>query len=249
MRFEVAGPLRVIRDDGSMVRLPRGRVRHLLAALLLVRAPVPEDRLCEWLGEGGAPIAGSTLRTHMTALRRALGAAGHRVHTEPAGYTITVEPEELDICVFRDLSERGRCALDDGDQRNAAKLLHEAGALWREPALADLPGSPQLWSQVMELAEERQLAVEALTDARLALGEHRELIPELAVRTEMNPPQERAFEQLMTAFYRSGRRAEACEAYRRLHERLTDSYGIDPGPAAQKVYQWILNDDEALRLQ
>lgn len=100
----------------------------------------------------------------------------------------------------------------------------------------------------MELAEERQLAVEALTDARLALGQHRELISELAVRSEINPPRERASEQLMTALYRSGRRAEACDVYRRLRERLADSYGIDPGPTVRKIYQWILNDDEALHL-
>jgi DNA-binding SARP family transcriptional activator len=192
-------------------------------------------------------MSGSTLRTHVAALRRALGPAANRVCTEPAGYLVEAGPGELDLRSFRELSGHGRAALCRGDFAEAARLLRKATALWREPMLADLPDTPQLWPRVTELAEERQLVAEMLIDARLGLGEHHQLIPELRTRCEIDPPQEETFEQLMTALYRSGRRGEACDAYQSLRTRLVESYGTDPGPTVEKLHLGILNDDAALR--
>ncbi|QZL04212.1 AfsR/SARP family transcriptional regulator (plasmid) [Streptomyces sp. BHT-5-2] len=248
MRFEVTGPLRVVGDDGAAVALPRGRVRQLLTALLLQDGPVPETKLCEWLSQGTRPMAGSTLRTHIAALRRALGSAADRVRTVPAGYLIEVRTGELDLAEFRDLSSRGREALSASDYAAAGRLLRQAADLWRGPVLTDVPDSPDVWPLVMELDEERQLVAEGLVDARLHLGEHRELIPELRARASMDPPQERVVEQLMTALYRSGRRIEACDAYRRLRKLLAEAYGVEPGSAVERLHQRILADHSDLRL-
>jgi DNA-binding SARP family transcriptional activator len=245
MRFDLIGPVRVVGDDGVELRLPRGRVRQLLAALLLQQAPVPEEELCEWLSDGGRPVGGSTLRTHITALRRALGADADRVLTSPSGYLLQAEPSEVDLRLFRMLSQRGRQAYADGDHEAAVRLLRQATGMWREPSLADVPRTPHLWPQIMEIAEERRLVSETLIDARLHLGQHRELIPELRARTAADPPQERLFEQLMTALCRSGRRAEACDAYLRLRKRLAESYGVDPGPAIESLHRRILTGDQA----
>jgi DNA-binding SARP family transcriptional activator len=248
MFFEVTGPLRVTGDDGHPVKLPRGRVRQLLAVLLLMEGPVAESQLCEWLSGTGKSITGSTLRTHVTALRRALGDAACRVRTEPAGYQIDVRPGECDLQLFHELAIRGRSALYDQDYESATTLLRTAAELWREPALADLPDTPDLWPQMTKLAEERRLVCESLIDAMLGLGRHREVIPELLQRCEIDPPQERTFEQLMTALYRSGRRAEAFDVYRSLCSRLSESHGADPGPVAKDLHQRILTDDSELLL-
>jgi DNA-binding SARP family transcriptional activator len=244
MRFSIIGPLCVTDDDGRELRLPRGRVRQVLTVLLLHAAPVPEEKLCRLLSDGARPVAGSTLRTHITALRRSLGAqAAARVRTLPAGYLIEADPIEVDLRHFRLLYQGGRRACADGDHRRAVELLRQATGMWREPLLADVPRTTHLWPQVMEIAEEWRLASETLIDARLSLGEHRELIPELLARTTADPPQERPFEQLMTALYRSGRRAEACDAYLRLRRRLAESYGVEPGPAIEAVHQRILTGE------
>ncbi|WP_344866548.1 AfsR/SARP family transcriptional regulator [Amycolatopsis ultiminotia] len=229
------------------MQLPRGRVRHLLAILLIHDGPVSEDVLRHWLSTGARPISGSTLRTHVAALRRALGPGAERVRTEAAGYTVETSQGESDVAEFRELARRGHEALRRQDFLEAEALLERAACLWREPMLADLPDSPRSTPLVMKLAEEHQLLSEALIDAKLGLGLGGQLIPELRVSCEADPPRERAFEQLMIALYRSGRRAEACDVYKNLRMRLVESYGADPGPGAAGVYRQILTDHEDLR--
>ena len=50
----------------------------------------------------------------------------------------------------------------------------------------------------------------------------------------------------MLALYRSGRQAEALEAYRRVHRNLDEQLGIEPGPALRELERRILNQDESL---
>jgi hypothetical protein len=48
----------------------------------------------------------------------------------------------------------------------------------------------------------------------------------------------------MRALARSGRRAEALDAYRRAHRTLADQLGIQPGPELRELHQRILAGDE-----
>ena len=52
----------------------------------------------------------------------------------------------------------------------------------------------------------------------------------------------------MLALYRSGRQAEALEAYRRARETLVDELGIEPSPELQRLEQSILRHDTELDL-
>ena len=52
----------------------------------------------------------------------------------------------------------------------------------------------------------------------------------------------------MLALYRSGRQAEALEAYREARETLVEELGIDPSPELQRLEQAILRHDPALEL-
>ena len=50
----------------------------------------------------------------------------------------------------------------------------------------------------------------------------------------------------MLALYRSGRQAQALDAYRRARRTLVDELGIEPSPALQRLEQAILQQDESL---
>jgi DNA-binding SARP family transcriptional activator len=170
------------------------------------------------------------------------------VQKDPAGYVVIVAPGTLDLELFRSLAGRGRQALAEGDSRKAESLLREATGLWQEPVLRDVPPCLQLQPLMDRLLAERQIAVEALYEARLAMGQHRELVYEFQAQVDAEPLNERLWVQLMLALYRSGRQAEAFEAYARLRTLLAEEYGTDPNRQVQDLYQKILTADPVLDL-
>jgi DNA-binding SARP family transcriptional activator len=182
-----------------------------------------------------------SLRSCVYGLRKVLPDAS-RLRTHPSGYLVTVRPGELDLDDFRDLAVRGRAALDGGDLTGAAVLLGQALRLWREPPLADVPAVQQR----DRLLDQRREAQDALADARLALGEHRQLVAELRAAVAADPLREHAWAQLITALYRSGARVEALAAFGRLRVMLISGYGIDPGPELQDLHKRVLADDPTL---
>ena len=74
----------------------------------------------------------------------------------------------------------------------------------------------------------------------LADGRHRAVIAELRELTARHFLRERFWEQLMLALHRSGRRADALDAYRRLDQRLAGDIGVAPGPAARELHRRVL---------
>jgi peptide/nickel transport system substrate-binding protein len=82
----------------------------------------------------------------------------------------------------------------------------------------------------------------------LALGCHRELLPELEHRVEVEPMRERARAQLMLALYRAGRQTEALDRYREGRALLVDRAGVEPGRELRELERAILQQDPALDL-
>ena len=182
-----------------------------------------------------------SLRSCIYGIRKVLPDAS-RLRTHPSGYLISVQPGELDLDEFRDFASSGRKALDDGDPQTAAARLSQALGLWREPPLADLPAI----AARERLLDQRKEARDALNDARLALGQHRQVLAELRGVVAADPLHEHAWAQLIIALYRSGARAEALGAFGRLRVTLISSHGIDPGPELQDLHRRVLADDPAL---
>ncbi len=246
MRFRILGPLEITADDGSPVAMTRRLHRSALALLLLnAGRPCSAVSLAAGLWGDNPPLSPDvSLRSCVYGIRKALPDAA-RLRTHPSGYLISAGPGELDLDDFRDLARRGREALDGGDAPLAATLLSQAVALWRDPALADLPGVPAR----ERLLGQRKDAQDALTDARLATGEHRQVLADLRAAVAADPLHEHAWAQLMTALYRSGARTEALAAFGRLRMTLISAYGMDPGPELQELHQRVLADDPNLLLR
>ena len=128
----------------------------------------------------------------------------------------------------------------------AAALLREALALWRGPPLADLAYEDFATSAIARLEEARLAALEERIDADLQLGRQTALVGELEELVARHPQRERLRGQLMLALYRSGRQAEALEAYQTGRRALVEELGIEPGPELQRLQRQILEQDPAL---
>jgi predicted ATPase/DNA-binding SARP family transcriptional activator len=245
MEFSVLGPLEV-RDEGHTLLLGGPKPRGLLALLLLhPREPLSADRIALALwGEDAPAGAAKTVQVHVSRLRRALGPDA--VVTTSAGYAIDPGAGELDADRFARLVADGRRALDAGDFRRASAALREALALWRGPPLGDLGSLPFAAAEVARLEEQRLEALELRIDADLADGRDAELVAELAGLVQQHPWRERLHAQLMLALYRSGRQADALDAYHRARGVLVDELGIEPGPELAALHHEILAQDPGL---
>ena len=156
-----------------------------------------------------------------------------------------MEPDELDVVRFERLVDRARQALARGAAGEADELLATALSLWRGDALADLGDSP-VRAAASGLEELRRQALELRVDARLALGEHEEVIASLEELIAAEPYRERLREQLVLALYRAGRQQDALAAYQDARRRLGDDLGIEPGPALRELERAVLRHDPAL---
>ncbi len=246
MDFLILGPLEVRNEHGA-IALAGQKPRALLAVLLLnANEPVSPERLATALwGEDAPAGAVGTVQVYVSRLRKVLGGP-EIISTTPAGYCLRVAPGELDAARFEQLVDEGRRILAAGQPERAATLLREGLAMWRGPPLADLAFEPFVDAEIARLEEQRQSALEARVDADLAAGRHLALVGELQRLVALHPTRERLAGQLMLALYRSGRQADALEAYREARTRLVSEVGIEPGPDLRRLHDAVLRQDESL---
>lgn len=245
MWFGILGAMEVRLTDGTPVAIGGPRVRALLALLLLDPGQVvtPERLIDGLYGEEPPSGAANALQSQVSRLRRGLRtetAAGDLVEFHPAGYRLVVDPDDVDAHRFERLAREGRRALNAGDHTEAATLLREAVGLWRGPALADVSDTPFAEAQVARLEELRVATVEDRVAAELALGGHRDVVPELQKLVAAHPLRERPRGLLMRALYGSGRQAEALAEYEKARRLLVDELGADPSPELAAVHLAIL---------
>ena len=100
-------------------------------------------------------------------------------------------------------------------------------------------------SEAAGLNDSRLVALTQRIELELALGRHADLVGELENLVAEHPFQERLRAQLILALYRSGRQAEALEAYRDARRAL-DELGIEPSAELQQLEKAILTHDDAL---
>jgi DNA-binding SARP family transcriptional activator/DNA-binding beta-propeller fold protein YncE len=258
MDFRILGGLEV-EEEGRSLRLG-GHQERVLLALLLLRANevVPVDEIVDDLwGADAPPSATRSVHALISKLRRRLenGSAGNGesretgvLQTRPHGYVLTVGSGELDVHRFESLVEDGRGALAAGRAADASDAFRKALALWRGAPLAEFAYDSFAQLDIARLEELRLSAHEERIEADLALGHHGDLVPELEVLAAENRVRERLSGQLMLALYRSGRQAEALQAYQQTRQALADELGIEPGPALRRLEQGILRQDESLSL-
>lgn len=249
MEFRILGPVEVVGEGGSF-SLPEGRGRALLTVLALHPGRVVStDRLIDQLwGETPPATARTKLHGLISTLRRVLepdrqaDADPVLLQTQPPGYVLAMDPDQVDAFRFRRLV--GTAAELPAAER--ARVLTEALELWRGPALADFTYAPFAQSEITSLEELRLSAIEDRITAELHLGRHTALAPELEALITENPFRERMRAQAMLAQYRSGNQQRALSVYRDAYNTFTEELGIEPGPELQDLEVAILTHDPAL---
>jgi SARP family transcriptional regulator, regulator of embCAB operon len=256
VEIKILGALEA-RENGVSLVPSAAKPRQILALLALcVGQVVPTTTLLDELWGGGLPRSSSTtLQTYIMQLRKLLqqalppGAprsAKDILRTHYNGYVLDVEPHEVDVQEYEQLSAVGTQAFDLHDDERASRLLGAALARWRGPILVDVRTGPQLEIEVLRLEESRLGTLERRIEADLRLGRHHALLSELAVLSAQYPWHEGLHAQHMFALYRSGRQWLALDAFKRLRAALVNELGLEPSPRLQKLQRAILASDPDL---
>ena len=238
VEFGILGPLEVASGDG-LLEVRGAKCRALLAVLLAhANRVVPSDRLVEYVWDGAPPeSATATLQTYVYQLRKSL--PPESLVTRPAGYVLKVAPGDLDALRFEHALDEVR-QRQDAPPDSVAARLGEALAWWRGPALADFNDMAWAQPEAARLEGLRLGAVEMLIEARLALGEHATLVPDLERLVAEHPLREGLWAQLMLALYRSDRQADALRTFGRLRRHLGEELGIEPSKELARLEEAIL---------
>ena len=227
------------------VRPVSGLRRKAVLATLALHAGdiVSTDRLADivW-GEDAPPTAQNTLQSHVSHLRTVLGSRA-AILAKPPGYVLNAGDEGTDARLAERLL---RQASRSADPAQRVRELRGALALWRGRPLGDVAGIAWLEQQAEHLELLGEQIKRALAEARLAAGEHADLVPDLERMVAEHPLDERVHGQLMLALYRSGRQADALAAYQRLRSTLDEQLGIDPGQELRDLETAILRQDALL---
>jgi predicted ATPase/DNA-binding SARP family transcriptional activator/class 3 adenylate cyclase len=232
--------------DAGQVQINGFRRRALLVRMLVSsNQVVSADHLAEDLWDSKPPPgARSTLSSHLSLLRRALGP--DRIVSRGGGYAMVVEAGELDVSTFEQAASSGQDALRRGEWRRALDIQQGALDLWRGPALMDVAGAAWATPEIVRLENLRLSTTEACLDARLAIGDYANVVALSEAAVSEHPLRERFWAQLMVALYRSGRQAEALRAFQRLRDYLVDEVGIEPSAEIVALEDGILNQRDEL---
>ena len=241
LQVRLLGPVEV-RRDGRRVRLPGAKPTTLLALLAIhVGEVVGTDRLVDGLwGDRPPRSADAVLRTYVAQLRRVLGAAA--IETGPDGYALCLDPACIDARLFEQQLAQARAGhLGRPDVTSAQ--LRRALALWRGAPFGELSSEAFATAETQRLEELRWVALEDRVDADLAAGDHALIAGELRQLVTEQPLRDRLRGQLIVALYRSGRHAEALDAFQKYRRLLAEELGVEPSPELKQLQHAVLIHD------
>ncbi|MFE7237101.1 BTAD domain-containing putative transcriptional regulator [Streptomyces sp. NPDC057580] len=244
MRYSILGTTQALHDDGTAVVIGGARLRALLTVLALrpgrtVPATVLVDEV--WDGDPPADAVGA-LQALVGRLRRVLG--HEAITSAESGYRLAADPDAVDLHRFGRLAGDGTRALEEGDPAKAVAVLDDALALWRGPALADLPDRGAVAAR---WTARRLDARRARLTAALALGRADEVLPELVALCADHPMDEPLQALRLRALRDAGRTAQALAAYEEVRTVLADRLGADPGPELRALHAEFLHQEPVRR--
>ncbi len=227
MRVRLLGEL-TLEVDGSHVELPASRrARSLLGVLALERRTHPRGQLAArfWpdvLDES----ARTSLRSALSALRRALGADADRYLLATRDAVALAGPDEVwtDVGEFEQLFAEGR--LEDALELSRGDLLEDLDEDWVYER------RDEHRARLVALLERMAAAAQAAGDLAAAIALTRRQVT-------LDPLSEEAHRELIRRLAANGDRSGALTTYRRLADRFASELGIVPSPATRELVEQI----------
>jgi predicted ATPase/DNA-binding SARP family transcriptional activator len=252
IEFRVLGPFEVRRST-SLLATGSGRRQALLASLLLsANRTVSTDRLAAALWGQDQPRSAVNLVQGYVSYWRSLldpgrvrRASGERLTSTGGGYCLHVADEEFDLLRFRARGRDGRDAVALGELYAARRQLRLAVDERRGPVLADFTHAA--FTDAAAAIEADWLStVEAAADVELRLGRPADALSYVDPLLEAYPLRESLVTLRMLALYRSGRQADALDAFDGARHALADELGVDPGPELTQLHLEVLRQSRSL---
>jgi tetratricopeptide (TPR) repeat protein/DNA-binding SARP family transcriptional activator len=219
-----------ISGDAGVVRLRRSGERCVLAVLAYhATRPVTVATLVDhlWSGTEQSDKSIDTVGTYVRRVRIAITQAGGqaewlRYDRAARWCLLDIDPAWVDYHRFAALTARAR-------RDNDPKVLQEALALWRGPALADIGGH---WADHRRhtLAAERLAAYEDLLHHELPVGQHAEVVRTVTDLVEDSTPTDRLLLLGAHGLADSGQHAAIRGWVARVTQRMRDT--VDATPSA-----------------
>ncbi|WP_083678411.1 tetratricopeptide repeat protein [Nocardiopsis sp. CNR-923] len=198
---------------------------------------VTVDQLIAYLWNDDPPrTARSVIQVQVHHLRQLLPDS---IATTPGGYTLSVDPESVDLHRFRNLRARAVNA----EPAVAVDLLDQALDCWRGTPFSGVGSEFLEHSVVAPLREEWWSAVVGWASCALGLGRQAEVVSRLTPMVGEQPFRERLHHLLITALWRDNERARALAVYESFRVNLVEELGVDPGPELTALHGRILRDD------
>jgi DNA-binding SARP family transcriptional activator/tetratricopeptide (TPR) repeat protein len=241
--LRMLGPVEVP-ATGVLTQPPQQRLVLAMLALHAGHVVPMADLIDAVWGASPPPSARGSLQALISGARQVLAPVPDaRLERCGDSYRLHLDTGRVDVHQFRSLAAAGRAAAQG---RPAVAAFERALALWRGPALADVPATAAVEAVRSMLGEERLSVTADRVGALLACGMEREAAAELPGLLAAHPLSERLAGMLMLALYRRGQRAAALQAFRDARGRLAAELGVEPGPELQTLHQRILVGDLGL---
>ncbi|WP_234317200.1 AfsR/SARP family transcriptional regulator [Streptomyces sp. NRRL WC-3744] len=247
LRFEVLGPLRVLRAESELdLGYPQARA---LLGVLLVRPgrPVRMSTIVDVLWPGRPPAsAPNAVRRHVGALRKLLEpglpprAPGRRLLGRTGGYLLEASADEADLLRFRALSRRGMRAAATARSEQAVRHFDGALRLWRGPVAAGLPGPVRAHPHFAAVDREVLRTARMAADAALLCGRADQVLPSVRRAAALNPFDEPLLARLILSLAACGLQAEALATYEDARRDLAAQSGIAPGAELAAAHARVL---------
>ena len=239
MQVALLGPLEVRSGKGSVkLSAPKQRAVVEMLALRAGRPVTAKFLIAGLWGESPPASAAKVLQTYVSRLRGAIPELC--LTTSGNAYSLKLEPGSVDAHRFEGAVREALQRTETGDARGAVAVLAQALDLWRGCPCEELVEHSWATAEVARLEEMRREAEDDLADLRLAIGEHNPMVGQLEAAVAAEPLRERRWAQLMLAYYRSGRQADALRAFGRLRSAMAEEMGLSPSADSAALEQKVL---------